>query len=84
MCFIEQMLSSKVIFRETGEVWVELCPNNCRSAESLIPVIQKHVKPGTHIITVLVYISLVNYLRKLIGKQSNKKECRKAIFRSDM
>ena len=39
------------MFRETGEVWLAICPNGRRNAETLLPLIQQHVKPGTHIIS---------------------------------
>ena len=32
------------INRETGEVWLAVCPNNRRNAETLLPLIQQHVK----------------------------------------
>lgn len=35
----------------TNELRLEVCPNNERSAEVLIPLIKKHVKPGTIIHT---------------------------------
>ena len=47
VCLIPIMLSLCCCkCRETGEVWLEPCPNNSRTAEALLPLIQKHVKPG--------------------------------------
>ena len=37
--------------RETGEVFLDICPNNKRDAETLESIILKRVRPGTHILT---------------------------------
>src|SRR6185436_7281753 len=38
-----------MIDRQTGEVRVEILPNNDRSAQAMLPLIQQHVLPGTTI-----------------------------------
>jgi len=40
-----------MIDRQTGEVRVEILPNNDRSAQAMLPLIQQHVLPGTTIMT---------------------------------
>ena len=40
-----------MIDRDTKEIRIEICPNNLRNAQTLLPIIENHVLPGTTIIT---------------------------------
>ena len=37
--------------RETGELFMEPCKDNKRDRQTLMEIIRRRVKPGTHIIT---------------------------------
>jgi len=39
------------VARESGEIFLEICPNNKRDAATLEEIILRRVRPGTHIIT---------------------------------
>jgi len=49
--------------RETGDIFLVECPGNKRDRATLIPIICKHVMPGSHIITDCwkAYLSLPNH-----------------------
>ena len=48
---MEKILFLSLIFRETGESFLEICPENKRDRKTLEALIQKRVRVGTKILT---------------------------------
>jgi hypothetical protein len=48
---VEGSWALRIIELGSKEFWLEICPGNKRSATMLLPLIHKHVEPGSTIVT---------------------------------